>query len=193
MARPLLVDRSTMPALRARRHVLRSRAFTLVELAVVVTIVGVLAVIAVAGYQRVIKSSKLTEAENMLSSIRIAQEAYKVERGIYANVGNTPCPAGLAAGVKVQWAPSCNGGNMTWATLPVHSDGPVQFGYSTVAGPPGSPPTGGFVNVSAADLSKPWFVAMATADLNGDGASGLNTEVWTSSFGNQIFSRNVGE
>jgi hypothetical protein len=82
---------------------------------------------------------------------------------------------------------------MTWASLPVHSDGPVQFAYVTVAGPPGTPPTGGFVNVAAADTTRPWFVVTASADLNGDGASGINTEVWGSSFGNQIFSRNVGE
>lgn len=180
---PMLVKR--------RKH---TGGFTLVELAVVVTIVGVLSVIAVVGYRRLILSSKLTEAENMVNAIRIAQEQYRSERGIYANVGaSTLCPTGATSGKKAQWDTSCNGGNMTWAALPVHSDGPVEFQYQTVAGPPGAVPRGlgNFVNVSAADTSKPWYTVTAEADLDRQG--GTKTAVWTSSFGNQVFSENVGE
>lgn len=171
----------------------RKRGFTLVELAVVVTIVGVLSVIAVVGYRRLVLSSKLTEAENMVNAIRIAQEQYRSERGIYANVGATTlCPTGVAFQRKAQWDTACNGGNMTWAALPVHSDGPVEFQYMTVAGPPGAVPRGlgNFVNVTQADITKPWYTVTAEADLAQGGAK---TAVWTSSFGNQVFTENVGE
>lgn len=178
-----------------RKH---SSGFTLVELAVVVTIVGVLSVIAVVGYRRLILSSKLTEAENMVNAIRIAQEQYKAERGIYANVGPNLCPAAGGSGKKVQWDPACPGGGgvptiPSWAVLPVHSDGPVEFQYSTVAGPPGAIPRGlgNFVNISAADNTRPWYTVTAEADLDRQG--GTKTAVWTSSFGNQVFSENVGE
>lgn len=190
MARPLLLLRSDMTTRRASRSALR-RGFTLVELAVVVTIVGVLSVIAVVGYRRLVLSSKLTEAQNMVSAIRVAQESYKVERGIYANIGGTPCPGTGLTGMKVQWNPACNGGVQTWNVLPVHSDGTVQFGYTTTAGPPGTPPAT-FVNMTAADVTRPWYVITAIADLNSD-PSGLNTELVGTSFTNTLFSQNVGE
>jgi type IV pilus assembly protein PilA len=164
-----------------------------VELAVVVTIVGVLAVLAVVGYRKLTLSAKVTEAKTMVSAIRIAQEDYKVERGVYANIGTGWCPGtGMFVG-KVGWDPACNGGAATWATLPVHVDGPVQFGYATVAPPAGVPATIGWVNTAAANLAKPWYVIMAQADLNGDGAGGIQTEVVGSSFDNNLYSRQEGE
>jgi type IV pilus assembly protein PilA len=171
------------------------RAFTLVELAIVVAIVGVLAVIAVVGYRKLVLSAKVTEARNMISGIRIAQEDYKAERGIYANIGDTNhCPGtGLVVPlIKTAWNPLCNGGIAAWSLLPVHSDGPVQFGYATVAGSTGGAAPGyGFVNTAAGVTTQPWYVIHAQADL--DGAGGLNTELVGTSFGNPIFSKNEGE
>jgi type IV pilus assembly protein PilA len=168
-----------------------------VELAVVVTIVGVLAVLAVVGYRKLTLSAKVTEAKTMVSAIRIAQEDYKVERGVYANLGATKwCPSSgdIVGGVTVKWAwdPGCSGGVAKWETLPVHVDGPVQFGYQTVAGPPGAVPAS-FVDMTAGNVTRPWYVIKAQADLNGDGATGLQTEVVGSSFDNNIHSRQDGE
>lgn len=176
---------------RARRAA--RRGFTLVELAIVVAIVGVLAVIAVVGYRKLTLSAKVTEAKNMLSAIRIAQEDYKLERGFYANIGDTNhCPkSGLIVPlIKTGWDTTCNGGVATWSLLPVHSDGPVQFGYATVAGTGGTPPGYGFVNMTGGDATKPWYVAHAQADLDGTGTP--NTELVTTSFTGQIFSQNEG-
>jgi type IV pilus assembly protein PilA len=172
----------------------RSTGFTLVELAVVVTIVGVLAVIAVVGYRKLVLSAKVSEAKNMISAIRIAQEDYKVERGVYANIGPGFCPGTGDFVGKTGWDKTCSGGAATWATLPVHVDGPVQFGYATVA-PPGVLPGGmAWVDTTKADFTKPWYVIMAQADLNGDVPSGgLRTELVGSSFDNNIFSHNEGE
>jgi type IV pilus assembly protein PilA len=182
---------------RLARHarLARRRAFTLVELAIVVAIVGVLAVIAVVGYRKITLSAKVSEAQNMISAIRIAQEDYKVERGTYLDIGLANwCPTAGTTLVKTGWdTTTCYSG--AWGKLPVHVDGPVQFGYKTTAGLAGTaPPAPAWINMTAGTaiaLTRPWYVIMAQADLNGDG--GLMTELVGTSFGNQIFSRQEGE
>jgi type IV pilus assembly protein PilA len=172
----------------------RRRAFTLIELAIVVTIVGVLAVIAVVGYRKITLSAKVTEAQNMISAIRIAQEDYKAERGTYANIGIAKwCPTAGTALAKTGWDTNCNGGAAIWAQLPVHADGPVQFGYQTFAAP-ATFALPAWINSTAAvamAANRPWYVIQAQADLNGDG--GLMTELVGTSFQNTIFSRQEGE
>lgn len=184
-----------MSALRfARLNRLRlRRGFTLVELMIVVAIVGVLAVIGVVSYRRYTLHSKITEARNVISGIRIAQEDHRAERGTYANIGTTYCPA--AAGVynkKVGWDPTCNAGTTTWQALPVHVDGPVQFQYATVAGTTamtGSPLNSSWVTWNA-PTQTPWYVVSAKCDL--DGVTADQTELIGSSFQNTIFARNEG-
>lgn len=194
MARRLLENGRTMSQAeciaRLARHARRAnaRAFTLVELAIVVAIVGVLAVIAVVGYRKITLSAKVSEAQNMISAIRIAQEDYKVERGTYADLAAAPwCPADGLAQAKTDWAtPSCT----AWLALPVHVDGPVRFGYKTAAGLGGMVPAGTWVTMPTVTTG-PWYVVRAQADLNGDGA--LLTELVGTSFQNTIFARNEGE
>lgn len=171
------------------------RGFTLVELAIVVAIVGILAVIAMVGYRKYLQQSKISEGQGGLSAIRIAQEDYRAEKGTYAHLGGTYCPTNAGAyDHKVGWNPACTGGSATWNTLPVHMSGAVQFKYATVA------PGGTFEKTALAEAAwvewgtppaGPWYVAAAICDL--DGKSGSNTELVTSSFSNQIFSRNEGD
>jgi type IV pilus assembly protein PilA len=195
---------SKLPKLASRSLAVRlARAsgggFTLVELMIVVAIVGVLSVIAVIGYRKLVLAGKVTEAKNMLAGIRIAQESYKVERGIYANLGAGLCPLATSgtAQVKTAWDPACSGGTATWQALPVHIDGPVQFGYATSAGAFGAAPPGligqpvAFVTIPGAIGTNPWFFATASADL--DGSGGLFTELVATSWQNTIFVANEGE
>jgi type IV pilus assembly protein PilA len=181
-------------ASRAARHA--RRAFTLIELMIVVAIVGILAVIAVVGYRKLVLTAKVTEAKNVISGARIAQEGYRTERGIYANIGASPlCPLATSGTgqFKTQWDPSC-GNAPTWAVLPIHVDGPVQFGYATVAGSTVLPTTIGqptaFVTVPAGVGTDPWYYVTASADL--DGAGLPFTELVGTSWGNQIFVTNEG-
>lgn len=204
MARRLLDTRPSMPldlTKAKRRKYSRSMrsGFTLVELAIVVTIVGVLSVIAVVGYRKLTLQAKISEAQNMISSIRIAQENYRTERGVFANVGPNYCPSKGDTQQKFGWNPACVGGGTSptasWRDLPVHTDGPVQFGYNAIAGPPTGLPAVSpqLMNFAGANIALPWFVAQAQADLNGDGAAGVSTLLIGTSFNNVIGSMNEGE
>jgi type IV pilus assembly protein PilA len=59
--------------------------FTLVELAVVVVIIGVLAAFGVPRFLDAVERSKAGEAFNYLSSVRTAQERYHARQGKYCN------------------------------------------------------------------------------------------------------------
>ncbi|MDY6913310.1 MAG: prepilin-type N-terminal cleavage/methylation domain-containing protein [Planctomycetota bacterium] len=63
----------------------KRQGFTLVELAVVVVIVGVLAAFAVPRFLAAVERSKAAEAFNYLSSIQAAQERYHACQGTYAD------------------------------------------------------------------------------------------------------------
>src|ERR1700722_14880563 len=72
-----------------------ARAFTLIELMIVVAIVGVLAVCAYAGYHKFVTSSHQTEANNVRSGIKERQSAYLAETGAYMSIS----AGGLGNGV----------------------------------------------------------------------------------------------
>ena len=63
---------------------LKSSGFTLVELAVVIVIIGVLAAFAVPKFRDAVERSKAAESFNYLSSVRAAQERYHARQGTYA-------------------------------------------------------------------------------------------------------------
>ena len=61
------------------------KGFTLVELAVVIIIIGVLAAFAVPRFLDSVERSKAAEAYNYHSAVRAAQERYQVRQGTYAD------------------------------------------------------------------------------------------------------------
>jgi prepilin-type N-terminal cleavage/methylation domain-containing protein len=191
MARQLLL--SWRPMNSSRRNV---RGFTLVELAVVVVIVGLLSIIAVVAYRKIVLSSKLNEARSMIGAIMIAQEEYRAERGQFKDIAGAYCPSDGAQCKKYGWNNLCGTPN-GWATLPVHADNAVQFGYATFAGTVVAQPAG--VNANLIDLggyvgkSMPYFVVHAKADLDCPIGNGVYSELAASSFDKEIRSINVGE
>ena len=60
------------------------KGFTLVELAVVIVIIGVLAAFGVPRFLQSVERSKAAEAFQYLSAVRSAQERYISQQGVYA-------------------------------------------------------------------------------------------------------------
>ena len=70
----------------SRMNVEGRKGFTLVELAVVIVIIGVLAAFGVPRFLKSVERSKASEAFAYLSAIRASQERYVSKEGVYAKV-----------------------------------------------------------------------------------------------------------
>jgi type II secretory pathway pseudopilin PulG len=167
---------------------------------IVVAIVGVLGMLASYGFNKYLRSSKASEATEMLSAIRVAEELYRQETFVYLDVSE-----GDLSKVHPKTTPDAdkhdfagNGDDAAVAArfreLGVEASGPVYFSYGVVAGRPGDAfpevPTNksdfGFPETPA----DPFFVAVAIGDLDGDGEKSF---LLTHSLTNEIYLENDGE
>lgn len=145
----------------------RSDGFTLIELMIGVTIVGILAALAVPSFKGYVYKSRVSEGVRVLNEIKSRQEAYRGRFGNYAAVsGNGEWSAaaytpGTLPGEQAAAWPSGAG----WEELGLSSPGFVRFQYATVAGPPGGTPPA----TSNLDPTTFWYAAQARGDLDGDG------------------------
>jgi prepilin-type N-terminal cleavage/methylation domain-containing protein len=67
------------------RNQSKQRGFTLVELAIVIVIIGVLASFGVPRFRDAVERSKAGESMNYLSAVRAAQERFHAREGTYAD------------------------------------------------------------------------------------------------------------
>jgi type IV pilus assembly protein PilA len=175
-----------------------SGGLTLIELMIVVAIVAVLAVVAVVTYKKIVASSRVSEATHMVQGIRAAQDRYKAETGNYANISSSITqfyPAASPGAFKTQWGAACTLCTNGWNTLAVKPDGPLEFGYATVAGSASTAaPTITFSDGNTATWpttnTGPWFIVQARGDTDGNGKS---CSVVGSSYGNGLTINQEGE
>lgn len=171
------------------------RGFTLVELMIVVSIVGVLATLAIVGYRKYIESSKVGEAIYIVQSIRAAEESFRAETMTYLNVSTSGTFYPRATGFdnsKYSWVQAGHVDYQRWMTLGVTSDGPVQFGYMVSAGAAGQAVN---VAVQTAQVpnwpnptTEPWYVIQARGSLHGTGSD--DTIMLGSSFTGELYWEN---
>ncbi len=110
------------------------RAFTLVELAVVVIIIGVLAAFAVPRFLDSVERSKSSEAFNYLSAVRAAQERFQVQQGTYAIAIDDldiqlPKPKYFSVGAT---APGSSGLESSWSLTLTRIGASANYGPYTV-------------------------------------------------------------
>jgi type II secretory pathway pseudopilin PulG len=128
---------------------------------IVVTIIGILAAIAVPAFSGYVYRSRTAEATTFLGEIRTRQESYRAEFGNYVTA--TWCPAALVAnGGALTWPAAPPAG---WADLGAAPDGPTRFQVQVGSGFPGQAPPAQ-TNLPVNDF---WFWAQARGDLDGDG------------------------
>lgn len=63
--------------------------FTLIEVLITLAILGILSAIAIPAYNGYITTAKMSEAENNLAGIRLAEEEYFLEKNEYFEGANT--------------------------------------------------------------------------------------------------------
>lgn len=158
------------------------RGFTLIELMVVVVILGILATIAMASYKRYLISSRIAEAEGLITKIKMLQESYFANFGRYANVSNTvdswePNECGSLGGCRripgnepLLW--NRQSVDPDWGLLGFAPMNPIYFQLNLIAGMPGTNPPAlvmGNADLSAyVDPSNHWYIVRARGDGDED-------------------------
>jgi len=114
----------------------RSRkGFTLVELAVVIVIIGVLAAFGVPRFLKSVERSKAAEAYQYLSAVRAAQERYLAKEGVYtADAANLDITQSSPKYFTIGTISTTNAGsgNSTWELTLTRISATSSYGGYTV-------------------------------------------------------------
>ena len=175
------------------RSKLHHYGFSLAELMAVVTIVGILATLAIVGMRKYVSSSRVTEAAGVIQAIRAAQESHRAESQQYLDVsaGNLGSlyPQGPDDHQRPFFRAVADGTPLDtqWRVLSPVVKRQVRFGYACVAGLPGAvvPDLSGASKPAWGTPIEPWFVIQAVSDFNGLGNRGY---VAASSFSPELYS-----
>lgn len=139
----------------------------------VVMIVGVLATLATYGVRKYVMEAKKAEASSMLVQIRAAEESYKDETFRYLGLANFDNwhPTNTPGTGKRGWQSGTTAMTPIMNQLGVMPDGAVTYSYAVVAGNADSdiPSIPTVKSWDFPDPAGPFYIAMAKADINGDG------------------------
>jgi prepilin-type N-terminal cleavage/methylation domain-containing protein len=181
------------------------RGFTLVELMVVVSIVGILAIIGLASFRARVFGSKSSDALAMMQSIRGAEERWRADNLTYLNVSRegTWYPALPTARTKRSFyntgtcgVPASDTDDCRWKLLNPALIGATEFGFMLTAGPPGTAMTTPDAKARPSNWTAwpangdHWFVLQAIADADGDGSY---AKFVSSSIRGDVYRENEGE
>ena len=164
----------------------QTKGFTLVELMITVTILAILAVVAVTSYKRYMYRAQASEGKDILMEIKMKQEHYFSTYSQYVTSGSEssiyPTENALGQGgkkIKNMWSwrsLSCSASSglpdKAWCHLGFKSNRAGFFRVSTVGWNRGStskPSSSSHPFVQKMDATKRWYYAFAHADLDGDG------------------------
>ncbi len=142
-----------MPNVRLRKS---QGGFTLIELMIVVTMIGVFSTIAIPTFLQYQARARRGEAFANLSAISRAQKGFYAEKGVYFEVAPFPNPGGGGAnlGTAVQiWDAAAEA---AYAELGWTPDGQVRYSYDINTGSTGC------------DCDENCFTATAYGDVDGD-------------------------
>ncbi|MFT5206650.1 MAG: type IV pilus assembly protein PilE [Candidatus Omnitrophota bacterium] len=78
------------------------QGFTIMELLIAIVIMGVLAGIAVPGYQKSVEKSRSTEATVGLKVIHTAEKIYRLDTGAYAGAAATTALTNAQLGIELE-------------------------------------------------------------------------------------------
>jgi prepilin-type N-terminal cleavage/methylation domain-containing protein len=181
------------------------RAFTLVELMVVVTIVGILAVIGLASFRARVFGSKTSDGLAMMQSIRAAEERWRADNLTYLNVSRSGnwYPALPTTRTKRSFfnagtcgVPVSDTDDCRWKLLNPAVTGNTEFGFILTAGYPDNAMTTPDAKAKPTNWSgwpangDHWFVLQAIADADGDGTY---AKLVSSSIRGDVYVENEGD
>ncbi|MDD5155256.1 MAG: prepilin-type N-terminal cleavage/methylation domain-containing protein [Candidatus Omnitrophica bacterium] len=89
------------------------KAFTLLELIIVIVILGILATLGFTQYTKVVEKGRTAEAKVILGQLRTAEITYKLDYGVYTNIANlaVDAPASCVSTNYFVYSYSTNPGN----------------------------------------------------------------------------------
>ena len=113
------------------------KGFTLVELAVVIVIIGVLAAFGVPRFLKSVERTKASEAFAYLSAVRSAQERYIAKEGIYADACSKldivqAAPKNFGNPTTIATTNPSTGGAPTWSLTLTRNSATSSYGMYTV-------------------------------------------------------------
>jgi type II secretory pathway pseudopilin PulG len=158
---------------------------------IVVTIISVLAVIAMVAFRKYRIAGRRAEVYSIFAEIRTREEAYRAEFSAYVSTAaseDTFYPA--PNNTPQTWAPPAIWGVGGLGVIPGRSQ--VYCGYNVIAGQPGVAGSLGargtaWFNVGGAPNQQWWY---ANASCDNDGLGGVNATFVTSSDNNSVLETN---